>query len=272
MRIKILVTGKNRSIVKDVCSFLQNEKGLEPISCEPYRNTLFDVVLDGLPPVVIICLGDENEDSIAAYNVIHDAVSNGECMVVVVTNNKDEEVFIRYSRLERVLFLPRPVSFTVLREKLREVERMLEKNREDNLAVFREYVNEKNYYARKTVLIVDDDPDYLAQIKEQLEEFYRVICVRSGIDAYKVLVKEKPDLILLDYLMPDENGPAVLRRIQASEDWCDIPVIFLTGVSEKNAVLQTLTELRPQGYVVKPAKRSELVAKIIDAMEQESAG
>ncbi len=267
MRLNILVTGKNRSIVKDVCSFLQSEKGFNPLSCEPYRNTLFDIMLDGLPPVVIICLGDENEESIASYNVIHDAVSRGECLVVVVTNKKDEEVFIRYSRLESVLFLPRPISFTVLREKLAEIKTTVEKRKEQNLSLFREYVNEKEYYTKKNILVVDDDPDYLAHIKEQLEEFYRVTCVRSGADAYKSLIREIPDLILLDYLMPDENGPAVLRRIQASSDWCDIPVIFLTGVSEKSAVLQTLTELRPQGYVVKPCKRSELVAKIIDVLE-----
>jgi CheY-like chemotaxis protein len=143
----------------------------------------------------------------------------------------------------------------------------VEKRKEQNLSLFREYVNEKEYYTKKNILVVDDDPDYLAHIKEQLEEFYRVTCVRSGADAYKSLIREIPDLILLDYLMPDENGPAVLRRIQASSDWCDIPVIFLTGVSEKSAVLQTLTELRPQGYVVKPCKRSELVAKIIDVLE-----
>ncbi len=191
----------------------------------------------------------------------------GECMVVVITNKKDEEIFIRYTRLKRVLFLPRPVSFSVLREKLREVEEMLAKNREDNLAVFREFVNDRYLYEKKHILVVDDDSDYLSHIKEQLEEFYRVTCVRSGMDAYRVMNKTKPDLILLDYLMPVENGPAVLKKIRASREWRDVPVIFLTGVSEKTTVIRTLTELRPRGYVVKPCKKSELVAKIIDALE-----
>ena len=266
MRLKVLVTGKNRSIVKDICSFLQGEKGINPMSCEPYRNTLFDLMLEGLPPVVIICLGDETEESIASYNVIHEAVARGESLVVVITNRKDEEVFIRYTRLGRVLFLPRPISYTVLREKLKEVELMLAKKKEDNLAQFHEFINDRSFYEKKKILVVDDDSEYLSYIKEQLEEFYSVICVRSGADTYRYLMKERPALILLDYLMPDENGPDVLRNIQASSEWCDIPVIFLTGVSDRDAVLQTLTELRPKGYVIKPCKKSELVAKIIDVL------
>ena len=51
-----------------------------------------------------------------------------------------------------------------------------------------------------------------------------------------------------------------------NEETADIPIIFLTGVTEKMTVIETLTELMPQGYVVKPAKKSELVAKIIDVL------
>lgn len=266
MRLRVLVTGKNRSIAGEVCSFLQREKDYTPATCEPHRNALFDTILDGLPPVAVICLGDETEESVAAYNVLHEEVSRGDCIILVITNKKDEEVFIRYSRLERVLFLPRPVSFPVLNEKLREIASMVKKHREDKLSSFHEYVNDRDHYAKKQILAVDDDPDQLSFIKEQLEEFYRVTCVRSGEDAMRFLERELPDLILLDYLMPGENGPAVLRKIQAIETWKDIPAVFLTGVSEKHAVLQTLTELRPQGYIVKPFKKSELVAKIINIL------
>ena len=60
------------------------------------------------------------------------------------------------------------------------------------------------------------------------------------------------------------DGPDVLKAIRADEELQDIPIIFLTGVTEKSVVIETLTELMPQGYMVKPAKKSELVAKIID--------
>ena len=51
----------------------------------------------------------------------------------------------------------------------------------------------------------------------------------------------------------------------------DIPIIFLTGVSEKETVLKTLVELKPQGYVLKPTRKSELVAKIIDVIDKTAA-
>ena len=66
--------------------------------------------------------------------------------------------------------------------------------------------------------------------------------------------------------MPIIDGPEVLRSIQDTSGWEDIPVVFLTGMTEKNKVLKTLAELKPQGYIVKPAKKSELVAKIIDIL------
>ena len=87
--------------------------------------------------------------------------------------------------------------------------------------------------------------------------------------AFKYLSRNTPDLILLDYMMPGEDGPSVLRRLKEHEKYANIPVIFLTGMTEKNTVIRTLTELKPQGYVIKPSKKSELVAKIIDVLEQE---
>ena len=73
-------------------------------------------------------------------------------------------------------------------------------------------------------------------------------------------------------MMPVMDGPEVLRRIRETRDWSDIPIMFLTGVTEKKKVIQALTELRPQGYLVKPSKRSEIVAKIIDALEEKENG
>ena len=69
--------------------------------------------------------------------------------------------------------------------------------------------------------------------------------------------------------MPDEDGPTVFRQLREDSRYYHIPVIFLTGMTEKNTVIRTLTELKPEGYIIKPSKKSELVAKIIDVLEQE---
>ena len=67
-------------------------------------------------------------------------------------------------------------------------------------------------------------------------------------------------------MMPDQDGPEVLKKLRTVDEYADIPVIFLTGVTEKNTVIDTLTVLRPQGYIIKPSKKSEIVAKIIDVL------
>ena len=113
---------------------------------------------------------------------------------------------------------------------------------------------------------MDDEPEQLIQIKEHLKEFYDVSLMGSGKNLFRFLERNKPDLILLDYLMPEMDGPEVLTELRQYKEYSDIPVIFLTGVSEKETVVKTLVELKPQGYVLKPTRKSELVAKIIDVI------
>ena len=90
--------------------------------------------------------------------------------------------------------------------------------------------------------------------------------VKSGEAALKYLSKKNADLILLDYVMPEMDGPTVLDALRQDSYMRTIPVVFLTGITEKAVVVETLTILKPQGYIVKPAKKSELVAKIIDVL------
>ena len=140
--------------------------------------------------------------------------------------------------------------------------------KQDKAAFIEEYENpsDEGPFVRKRILVVDDDTQQLMQIKELLEEFYQVTVVKSGQSALKYLSRKEVDLILLDYMMPDMDGPETLDKLRENERTADIPVVFLSGVKEKSKIIETITELKPQGYVVKPAKKSELVAKIIDIL------
>ncbi len=266
-KFKILVTGKNRKVMGDICEHIETDKGYTTVKCAPSKRALFDLILAELPKVIIICLGNETPETVQAYDVLKNAIKQGNCTTIVITNEEDEKFFINNSALEKVFFLSRPVSLFALYEKLSAIEEATRADR-DNVPAFREYINENanSGFPRKTILVVDDDPDQLFHIKEQLEEFYDVTLVRSGDAAFRYLEKHRPDLILLDFLMPEKDGPHVLRELQADKGYSDIPVVFLTGMTEKNTVIQTLTELHPQGYIVKPAKKSEIVAKIIDVL------
>ena len=249
MALKILVTGKNRKIAKDICEHLEYDRRVTPVKSDPVRTVLFDLVLSQMPNVIIICLGNETADTIESYNVLKTASDSASCTTIVITNEEDEKFFMKYTELNHVYFLSRPVSLFSLYEKLNEIETDLDKKLEESLLSFREFENERSdrRYRRKQILVVDDDSEQLIHIKEQLEEFCDVTPVKSGEAAFKYLGKKKPDLILLDYMMPDMDGPYIYKKLRFTPGCEDIPVIFLTGVTEKKAILKTLTELRPSG-------------------------
>ena len=91
---------------------------------------------------------------------------------------------------------------------------------------------------KKCILAVDDAVIVLRRIVDALEEFYDVVTVNSGVRALKYLEKEKPDLILLDIRMMPKDGIETLQEIRLMEDRADIPVIMLTGVEDKEFVME----------------------------------
>ncbi|MBD5521996.1 MAG: response regulator [Lachnospiraceae bacterium] len=115
--------------------------------------------------------------------------------------------------------------------------------------------------ARKHILVVDDDPIMLKTVKEQLHDDYDVGMAINGKIAMKFLERKRTDLILLDYEMPGENGPAVLAKIRENDELKDIPVVFLTGVSDRDKIKEAIV-LRPQGYLLKPIDHNKLMETI----------
>lgn len=265
-KLKIMVTGKNRRIASDICNHLADDRNYNVIKCAATQDALFQTVPNEMPRVIIICLGNETKETVKNYNILKECAKLGVLTLIVVCNSEDKSLFIKYTTLEKIFFMSRPVSLFVLYDKLDEVESKYASG-EDDYALLSEYVNPNpDGIRRKHILAVDDSAEQLMQIKEHLKEFYEVTLVGNGKNALKFLEKQKVDLILLDYMMPEMDGPDVYKLIREDEELQDIPVVFLTGVKEKETVVKTLVELKPQGYVVKPAKKSELVAKIIDVL------
>ncbi|MCM1175267.1 MAG: response regulator [Blautia sp.] len=114
---------------------------------------------------------------------------------------------------------------------------------------------------RAHILVVDDDPLMLKMLKEQLREDYDVATAVNGKIAMKFLERKKTDLILLDYEMPEESGPKVLEKIRANAATKDVPVIFLTGVSDRGKIQEALA-LKPQSYLLKPVDHEMLRSTI----------
>ncbi len=269
MILKVMVTGKNRRIASDISEHLEKDRGYITVKCGAKKTALFGMVPKEMPHVIIICLGDENRETVKVFDILKEYTKLEYTTIMVVANEEDRKLFINNTDLERMFFLPRPVSLFALYDKLNDIENDIERIKKENGGSLEEYVNEgkKTEYERRHILVVDDDPELLIHIKEQLKEFYEVTLAGSGKNMFKYLEKFKVDLILLDYLMPEMDGPEVLCKLREFDEYKDIPVVFLTGVSEKETVIKTLVELKPQGYILKPSKKSELVAKIIDVLE-----
>lgn len=83
------------------------------------------------------------------------------------------------------------------------------------------------------ILCVDDEPNNLGILHAALKDHYPLIFARSGNEALQAVVKHRPALILLDVQMPDMNGYDVCRRLKSDVDTENIPVIFVTGMTEE---------------------------------------
>lgn len=122
-------------------------------------------------------------------------------------------------------------------------------------------VKAKNGEFRKSILVVDDDPQYLTLIREWLKGTYKVSMANSGLQAIKWLAKNKVDLIILDHEMPVTSGPQVLEMLRSESETQSIPVIFLTGKGDKESVMSVVA-LKPEGYFLKTIQKDELLEKL----------
>ncbi len=115
----------------------------------------------------------------------------------------------------------------------------------------------------KTILIVDDDITYMRTVYEWLKGFYHVGMASNGVQAITYLAKNKADLVLLDYEMPVANGPQVLSMLKNDAETGQIPVMFLTGHSDRESVLSAVG-LKPADYLLKTIDRETLLKKLSD--------
>ncbi len=112
---------------------------------------------------------------------------------------------------------------------------------------------------------MDDSGILLRNIKTMLEKEYDVAVANSGMTAIKQAKKKTPDLILLDYEMPEWDGKKTLEEIRNDEELKDIPVVFVTAVADK-AHIAAVLELRPSGYLLKPIEQQKLYDTIEKAL------
>ncbi|MFB3777105.1 MAG: response regulator transcription factor [Bryobacteraceae bacterium] len=114
----------------------------------------------------------------------------------------------------------------------------------------------------KKILLIEDDADLFALLKYNLErEGYALIGLQTGKGALDLCRREKPDLVILDIMLPDSDGLEICRAIRAHSELARVPVIFLTAKGSETDRIVGL-ELGADDYIVKPFFIRELVARI----------
>jgi DNA-binding response OmpR family regulator len=119
----------------------------------------------------------------------------------------------------------------------------------------------------KTVLIIDDEKDFAYFIQSNLQflKKYKVYTALNGNSGIKKAARYRPDLILLDIVMPKMSGFEVLKELKANDKTLDIPVIMLTAKSDEKSVLEACG-LYCEDYIVKPVKINALRSQLDEVM------
>lgn len=120
---------------------------------------------------------------------------------------------------------------------------------------------------KKKILLVDDDPDFVEAVRVIVESGgYDVRVAYDGQEGLEAVAQEKPDLIVLDVMMPVMNGHAACARLKADKATAGIPIILLTAVAERVTTStythRDMLESEAEDYMPKPVEPSELLALI----------
>ena len=113
-----------------------------------------------------------------------------------------------------------------------------------------------------TLLLIDDDINFLTVIQMQLEDYgYKVVTARNSKIGWKVLEQSQPDIILVDWVMPDISGVELVKLIRSDNAHRDRYIIMVTGRSETKDTVEGL-DAGADDYIIKPFQIEELLARI----------
>ena len=122
-----------------------------------------------------------------------------------------------------------------------------------------------------TILVVDDEPNIVQTLQDRLEmNEYTVITASNGQEGLKMAQQEKPDVILLDVIMPVMDGHEMLEVLRKQPECDDISVIMLTARSQTQDIARA-NACNIDDYIVKPFDLSELLEKIETVLENRKA-
>ncbi len=298
MKYKVLLTGNNEAVIDDF--FTQMSDNFEVVTTSTRFADITRHITFYKPDIFVYCIYNETMEDLTQIANLKFRLSNNKTPLVIIGLKEDCDEFLQIAAGAPDLILHRPLSVAVIQDKIIELVKdnrfrkaVDEKAEERASAAAKAAGNSQGRGAdfeidrnsidqlmerlaspdpvtgpipsapgrRKHILVVDDNAMMLKMLKEHLHDKYDVATAASGRVALKFLERKTTDLILLDYEMPEESGPVVLEKLRASEQTKDIPVIFLTGVTDTKKIKEALS-MKPQNYLLKPVDREKLLDTI----------
>ncbi|MDD7178716.1 MAG: response regulator [Lachnospiraceae bacterium] len=245
---KIFLIGKFNVIMQNIYQVMTKQFDMQicPADYEIIEG-MFQMIR---PEMILISTMDFAPKDVQIYELIAKKYS----WIPVLSIGKKDELRMLYDHTQTEQFheVFRPVR---LSEVIRRVNEILGIKTEEYVGK-EDVANVKN--GPKTILLIDDSPVQLRQVREILKDKYHVIMAPSGLQAMSILTREKPDLIFLDYDMPVVDGKMVLEEIRANEQSRDIPVVFLTAINSKEKIL-AVAPLNPSDYLLKPVNAKRIL-------------
>jgi len=123
----------------------------------------------------------------------------------------------------------------------------------------------------KTILIVDDELSILKMLSDYLKSKYRIVTAINGQTALKFIKEKKPDLMIVDWMLPDIEGPEIVTRVRNFSDSRDIPILMLTAKGEESDKIKGFNS-GVDDFLVKPFLLSELDARINSLIRRSGIG
>jgi len=258
-RYRMLVTGKNDMIIDDM--FAQMGDMFEILCCsDRYADRIRHIdILE--PQVFCICLNGETSEEMSAYSEIKRKLTSRDVMAVIIGSKEECEAFQSRAIQVADLILTRPITAEKIKTEICDALTEKENEQKEHAEMMAKLEAVKKSAEKKHVLVVDDDPMMLKVVKTYFADDYSVATAVSGKIALKFLETRKTNMILLDYEMPDENGVEVLKKIRDNSALADIPVIFLTGVTDRAKLLDAIS-MKPQGFLLKPVDKEKLLGTV----------
>lgn len=287
MKYKILLTGNNKMIINEFFTYM--DFSFECLSTSDRYDDIVNHVKYIQPDAIVYCLYGENPDDLKRFVNVERKIAEKRIPIIIVGDSEECDQFERIAPTMEVNMFRKPLSSQKLEEgivKLLKEKRPNAGEEGRSVTVARDDIKTKDVMRvaeqllaqiakeeekekalqaeaerKKHILVVDDDSSVLKLLKGYLAERYDVATAISGKIALKFLETKKTDMVLLDYEMPVENGAEVLVKIRGNQATANLPVVFLTGVTDKKKILEVLA-LKPQGYLTKPIDMEKLSSTI----------